>query len=93
MDEHYVLLNSNIINRNINNQIISKEQIWEKNGIQIRVIGKYTLPPNISFIMVTMLSFTEHNASTEYIEESLKKQNIKLLKNKNKIKKLASKKL
>ena len=97
MDEHYVLLNSNIINRNINNQIISKRtNMGEKWHTDSRVIGKYTLPPNISFIMVTMLEdFTEHNASTEYIEGSHfeKTKNIKkLLKNKNKIKKLTGKK-
>lgn len=96
IDEHYVLLNSNIINRQINNEIVSKRtnmgETWHTDS---RIIGASTMQPKISYIIVTMLEdFTKYNASTEYVESShladLKSIN-KLLKNKNKVKQLTGK--
>ena len=60
-----------------------------------RLIGKKSLEPGISYIIVTMLEdFTENNASTEYIKSSHKK-NIKdlskIIRDKKKIKKLTGK--
>ena len=72
IDEHYVLLNSNIINRQINNEIVSKRtnmgETWHTDS---RIIGASTMQPKISYIIVTMLEdFTKYNASTEYVESS-----------------------
>jgi ectoine hydroxylase-related dioxygenase (phytanoyl-CoA dioxygenase family) len=96
IDEHYVLLNSNIINRSIENDINSKRgNMGEKWHTDSRLIGKRSLEPGISYIIVTMLEdFTNENASTEFIRSSHKK-NIshlsKITKDKNKIKKLTGK--
>ena len=96
IDEHYVLLNSNIINRKIDNNIISNRgNMGEKWHTDTRLIGKRSLEPEIAYIIVTMLEdFTNKNASTEYIKGSHKKnvnEISKITKNKSKIKKLTGK--
>ena len=72
IDDDYVLINSNIINRKKSTKFSSKGiTIGETWHTDTRYVGNKKLPKGFSYIVFTMLSdFTKENGATEYVPGS-----------------------
>lgn len=78
LDNQYVLINSNIINRKLRNDVIKGGKgIGETWHTDSRYLGGIRLDKGFSYIAITMLDdFTLNNASTLYVPSSHLKRSI-----------------